>query len=430
MFDEEKHDISKLYKNKKVLNSEQTTILQQIDAQGDLEAYKLLYFISDFERQNYWESAINRFDTDGHSAMHHCVDLLIAAHPHKPRNAKPVRLSPDDWDVKNENPWYRAVRIFLSLINAGASVNSRKIHQFHMYDTPLKYAIAQSAPRDVLELLIKHGAYVDEFDFCCHTPLMSAIYYGDDMAIEVLLRAGANPNTAYEDGEHLLHQALHMLRPYCLKKWLRVINMLLAHGANPNMLGFDGENCIEYGLFRRGPARWDDEAEYGIEREMILLRRKFRKYGAHMPKPRRTRKQYIRAHTWHGRDRETGAKTRDSAQAERAYWLIERVELIDDIEMHIIQNKPLSAALMRRARAAGLCDADNFTRLPQCTAKLMSGVPMDEVHDFYRAHSRDLQADMLEYESVFKDITPDIDNTGDEPILSPEELDALLADCG
>ena len=343
-------NIHELYKNKKILGDEQTTLLQQIDAMGAEHPYKLLYFISDFERQNYWESAINRFDTDQKSAMHHCVDLLIAAHPHKPRGNKEIKLSPWEPTPKNENPWVRAVKIFLSLVNAGASINSRKIHQFDIFQTPLGYAIAQGAPRDVLELLIKHGAYVNEFEFCCHTPLMSAIYHLHVDAVDVLCRAGADLTAKYEDGTPLLQQVMQQIyHKYDFDKCRRIIETLLKYGANPNTLDSDMETAMEFGTARFRGSRFMRETDMDIAKEMIELRALMKKYAKNFPAPRRTRAQYIKRHTWYSTDPKTGKRMRDTSKAEHAWSNLETMDFDDKINKYLLAERPLPVQWLWRA---------------------------------------------------------------------------------
>lgn len=351
----EKHDIGARYKNKKVLPADQVSILQQIDAAGAFQPYRLLYDISDFERQNYWESAINRFDENKLSAMHHCVDLLIAAHPYRPRRPRAVKLSPDAMVLKNENPWYRAVRIFLFLLNAGASINSRKIHQFDVYETPLEYAIMRGAPRDVLKLLVQHGACVNAFEFNGFTPLMAAVYYLDVDAVDVLVHAGADVNAFYEDGDRILHQVLRRIYDGAdFNKCRRIIEILLKHGANPSLLGYDGEDCLQYAIFRSRHGRYIKEAELGISREMIELRRLFRKYGRNFKIVWPNRNRYIRNHTWCGRDQKTGRDFKDTRDAQRAWREIENINLTDSIVWRMLAGRPIAAATLARARAAGI----------------------------------------------------------------------------
>lgn len=107
---------------------------------------------------------------------------------------------------------------------------------------------AGSNTRDILALLLDHGANINERDLSGATALMRAQNFPDMIAF--LLKRGADPNAADSSGRTPLFQAFDA----------SAINLLLDAGANPNIRDKSGATAIHYAfnpataqmLLRRG----------------------------------------------------------------------------------------------------------------------------------------------------------------------------------
>jgi hypothetical protein len=64
----------------------------------------------------------------------------------------------------------------------------------------LLHTAAYNDHPDVIEVLLKRGASVDQRNIAGETPLFSAVLRGGSSSIEALLKAGANPNTPDNNG--------------------------------------------------------------------------------------------------------------------------------------------------------------------------------------------------------------------------------------
>lgn len=375
---DEKREISKLYKNKEILDERKVSLFKQIDGLGDICPSEVLSCCESYETDNYWESGVNRFDLDIHSAMHHCVDLLIKTHPTKQDSLPDIKISARDTKIENENPWCRAVRIFLYLLNAGVSVNSRKLHKEDLSYTPLEYAIEKGAHKDILELLIKYGAYVDTFDSEGYTPLLQALWNCDVDAVEILLRAGANPNAQYQDGSTLLHIAFgNIYADMHFSKCKKIIELLLEHGANPNLLNNKYETCMEsrYSYSNADP-NYVVERLLGISLEILELRNYVRQFAKRFAAPQRTAEKFIESQVQTFRELAEIKAEVDGinhvnnalceAYGKTAYMQVKNLELSDEIKMRIYKKQPISTELLHKAFDADVDDELIDQMLPLC----------------------------------------------------------------
>jgi len=93
--------------------------------------------------------------------------------------------------------------------------------------TPLLLA-AQGGYPDTVQVLISHGASVQDTDYSGNTALMEAAKAGHIATIQVLISAGANPNHKTADGMTALSYAVQ-------RKRHEAAYVLLKAGADPNV---------------------------------------------------------------------------------------------------------------------------------------------------------------------------------------------------
>ena len=147
------------------------------------------------------------------------------------------------------------------LLNAGADPNIADVDS----NTCLHVAAHERCCKEVLQALINHGAEVNAANEQRLTALMIACWNSDTDAINLLLKAGANPNTTLTyDGsttvidklmllESLGHDAdVNAAKKSCVTAlWIAchrgdidAINVLLNAGANPNIDFTKGNACL------------------------------------------------------------------------------------------------------------------------------------------------------------------------------------------
>ena len=140
-------------------------------------------------------------------------------------------------------------------------------------NTCLHHCMIEDCKSEVLHALSNSGAQVNAINKRGRTALMIAIEKGHIDGINVLLKAGADPNIIDVDGNTCLHcsilwdcrtEVLHtmidngaqvnatnkngltalMMASYC--GYLNGINMLLRAGADPNVINANGSTCLHF----------------------------------------------------------------------------------------------------------------------------------------------------------------------------------------
>ena len=99
--------------------------------------------------------------------------------------------------------------------------NAGKVHE----TSAALHCACDNGHRDIAELLLDHGADIDERSSDNSTPLMVACHHGKSSTVKLLLGRGANVNDVDRTGETALHKASKMARPECVED-------LLSHGAD------------------------------------------------------------------------------------------------------------------------------------------------------------------------------------------------------
>ena len=106
-------------------------------------------------------------------------------------------------------------------------------------DTCLHRAIRSRCSKEILQILISHGADVNATNEHGVAALRLTYQTGNEDAINELLRAGADPNLVDEAGETCLHTAI---RSKCSRKHLKA---LITHGADVNATNKNSETAIQ-----------------------------------------------------------------------------------------------------------------------------------------------------------------------------------------
>jgi ankyrin repeat protein len=355
----EKRDPTKEYESKKILPEKETDYFGWLESwfsSHNLSVHNCLQTCHSFEATAYWESGVNRFDTNKKSAMHHCIDYLIKNQDF----ANDTQVVLGAWDKVNKytDPWEHAVHIFLFLLNAGVSINSRKLNPYDIHDTPLEYAIDNGANKAVLELLIKHGAYVNSFEYNGWTPLMTAAYKSNVDAVEVLVMAGADIDAFDERGETALHIAFDRILESKTPMehyhdTRKIIDILLKAGSNPNIYNIFFKSCIE-------TEKQNDNVHYreeklGIGLEMAKLRNHVRQIALSFDEKQRSNKKFILpgtliVNTLNERtqlDFETDCEINDRK-------FDAALDLLDDLVIHYYKHEPIPNDLIKKIEALEL----------------------------------------------------------------------------
>ena len=105
--------------------------------------------------------------------------------------------------------------------------------------TPLYLAIRCGGRDEIIEILLKNGADVNEAHEMGWTPLHIVAFYNQTNEIKILLEGGADPNKASEKGKTPLH-----LAAYNASK--EVFQVLLDGGADPEMKDVFGMPPLQY----------------------------------------------------------------------------------------------------------------------------------------------------------------------------------------
>ena len=230
-----------------------------------------------------YEYEIER-DNDGYNTMHYCVASLIANHKYKPKEEKVITRhyyyssENAEQEIEATNRWERSVRIFLQVLNHGISINAPRINKSCIDESPLMYAIEKHAPLDVLKLLIKYGAYMDQ-DLVSGTSVLSICYYADYIeAAKLLLDLGADPNVI-DDGFY--NPLAYVFDEYDeetpdFNKMDKFIHLFLAYGSVPDYIdGFDDYCKDPEGYFK--DKTWMTDAVLDHKKKTFKLLLKYRK---------------------------------------------------------------------------------------------------------------------------------------------------------
>lgn len=103
----------------------------------------------------------------------------------------------------------------------------------------LLHFLAVEGDLEAVELLIARGLDVDEVNRFGQTPLMDCVSIEDSAMVELLLRAGADPNFPDRDGNTALHHAFVHRVDFSIK------NLLKKFGANEDLPNKYGETPKE-----------------------------------------------------------------------------------------------------------------------------------------------------------------------------------------
>lgn len=118
--------------------------------------------------------------------------------------------------------FYGALKICQWLINKGFSVDTT------FEDISLLYAAAQNGFTDIVDLLIKNHAVIDNLSFKGYTPLHNACQHGFAPVAKILCQAGAVVNRVSPNGSTALYFASQNGHDECVK-------VLLEFGADPEI---------------------------------------------------------------------------------------------------------------------------------------------------------------------------------------------------
>jgi len=145
------------------------------------------------------------------------------------------------------------------LLANGADVNARSIDQTRVPrtdnggETPLTLALISYQHKEMLELLLTHGADVNVMLSNGDTPLHRAINRDLPDDVELLLANGADPNARGFNWQTPVHNAVWAKRA-------RLLELLLDYGADPNAKDIGGHT----------PLYWANAN--GFEKGVALLR--------------------------------------------------------------------------------------------------------------------------------------------------------------
>lgn len=109
-------------------------------------------------------------------------------------------------------------------------------------DTPLFSWFRWDKSPAILDILLKHGANLNQIGSQGETILSLAIEYPvpDPKFIQLLLKKGSDPNVQNKNGETALHQAVSSLRPHQVE----IVNLLLANGVKVNIKDHKGQIAL------------------------------------------------------------------------------------------------------------------------------------------------------------------------------------------
>ena len=164
-----------------------------------------------------------------------CAGLLLAAGASVSAISSGSR-TPLYYGAKSKR---RSVSILELLIQHGAQVTERS----SISRTPLLVGYDKD---DVVRLLLRHGACVDDCDNGGWTVIMRAIRIGAAKSVALLLEAGADTSPVDNSGKNILHHAAIGANLATLKR----LSIADLEGVDPDLLDKDGDTPSE--LFHSG----------------------------------------------------------------------------------------------------------------------------------------------------------------------------------
>jgi ankyrin repeat protein len=129
------------------------------------------------------------------------------------------------------------------LLANGADVNARRYDQNRVPrndnggETPLTLALSSYQHKEMIELLLTHGADPNVMLSNGDTPLNRAVQRDLPDDVELLLANGADPNTQGFNWQTAVHIAVW-------SKYTRILELLLDYGADPNVKDNGGHTAL------------------------------------------------------------------------------------------------------------------------------------------------------------------------------------------
>ena len=133
------------------------------------------------------------------------------------------------------------------LLANGADVNARNIDLNRVPRTenngesPLTLALQSYQHKEMMELLLTHGAEVNVLLPNGNTPLHIAVQRDLPYDVELLLANGADPNTRGYNWQTAIHWAVFQDR-------MTILKLLLEYGADPNLRDMGGRTPLFYAI--------------------------------------------------------------------------------------------------------------------------------------------------------------------------------------
>ena len=162
-----------------------------------------------------------------------------------------INLKKSGWHGKEPAPYHRNLlfhpnldrEIVTLLIEHGAYINARDKHG----RTPLFYVIDQSVDLDLVTILIKSGADVNAQDNLAQTPLFQATNYGSKDIAKLLIEQGANVNAQDNSGNTPLFKAISYTSD---NGYTNTIKLLILHGADIHARNNFGQTPLSEAVIR------------------------------------------------------------------------------------------------------------------------------------------------------------------------------------
>ncbi|MBL6936178.1 MAG: ankyrin repeat domain-containing protein [Alphaproteobacteria bacterium] len=153
-----------------------------------------------------------------------------------------------------------------SSVNANCSYNYEEEWEGEIYSgttTPLHWA-AGAGENEAIKLLLRHGANVNTRNSSGGTPLHAASASGRSDAAGILLRNGADVNARDEGGNTPLHRVVWSESP-------AAVSTLLRHGAEVNAQDNEGNTAADKIMVVEFGSMFDEESDIDAIYEMIDL---------------------------------------------------------------------------------------------------------------------------------------------------------------